>query len=380
MATYPTSIKSFTNPSASTTMDTPGLELDSVISDLNGEVNAIETELGTAPKTITEATTPTASPSSVAEFLDMVATQLKAIAGGSHWYSSIATSLASIVTTATTTDSTLNSHIANVSNPHSVTKSQVGLGNVTNDAQIPSTYLDVDGTLAADSDTKVPSQKAVKTYVDSNSGATDGWISDSDTYVYVSANSFKITGKDVTARFPKGTRVKFTNNSTTVYGFVISSSFSTNTTVTLFSNTDYSIANSAITAPYYSYQQAPQGYPGTFNFTPAYANMTVGNATNTGYASCVGNVISVACKLVYGSTSSMSGNVAFTFPVTPASYYEVGVVYMEDVGVAAYYGWIEMANGSNGRLRPDGGSGVSSTAPLTWGTGDFWNFSLTYKF
>jgi len=31
---------------------------------------------------------------------------------------------------------------------------------------IPATYLDTDGTLAADSDTKIPSQKATKTYVD----------------------------------------------------------------------------------------------------------------------------------------------------------------------------------------------------------------------
>jgi lysophospholipase L1-like esterase len=47
-----------------------------------------------------------------------------------------------------------------------VTKSMVGLGNVTNDAQLKAADLDVDGTLAANSDTKVASQKAVKTYVD----------------------------------------------------------------------------------------------------------------------------------------------------------------------------------------------------------------------
>lgn len=47
----------------------------------------------------------------------------------------------------------------------SLTKSDVGLGNVTNDAQLKSADLDTDGTLAANSDTKIPSQKAVKTYV-----------------------------------------------------------------------------------------------------------------------------------------------------------------------------------------------------------------------
>ena len=41
----------------------------------------------------------------------------------------------------------------------------VGLGNVTNVAQLPLSYLDTDGTLAANSDVKVASQKAVRTYI-----------------------------------------------------------------------------------------------------------------------------------------------------------------------------------------------------------------------
>ena len=59
---------------------------------------------------------------------------------------------------------TVNGHAlsANVT----VTATDVGLGNVTNVAQIPLSYLDTDGTLAANSDTRVASQKATKTYVD----------------------------------------------------------------------------------------------------------------------------------------------------------------------------------------------------------------------
>ncbi len=64
--------------------------------------------------------------------------------------------------------SALTSHTSNTANPHSVTKSQVGLGSVTNDAQLKASDKDIDGTLAANSDTKVASQKAVKTYVDTN--------------------------------------------------------------------------------------------------------------------------------------------------------------------------------------------------------------------
>lgn len=49
-----------------------------------------------------------------------------------------------------------------------VTKNTVGLGNVTNDAQIPLSYLDTDPTLSANSDVKVSSQKAVKEFVDNH--------------------------------------------------------------------------------------------------------------------------------------------------------------------------------------------------------------------
>lgn len=45
-------------------------------------------------------------------------------------------------------------------------KTDVGLSNVTNDAQLKSADLDTDGTLASNLDTKISSQKAVKTYVD----------------------------------------------------------------------------------------------------------------------------------------------------------------------------------------------------------------------
>lgn len=65
----------------------------------------------------------------------------------------------------------LDTHVANTSNPHSVTQTQVGLSNVTNDAQLKAADLDIDGTLAANSDTKIASQKATKTYADTKTTA-----------------------------------------------------------------------------------------------------------------------------------------------------------------------------------------------------------------
>lgn len=94
-----------------------------------------------------------------------------------------------------------NTHRTTVTgNPHAVTKTDVGLSNVTNVAQLPSSYLDTDGTLAANSDVKVPSQKAVKTYADTKlptaskaSGSDVNTGSDDTKYV----TSKAITDSDV---------------------------------------------------------------------------------------------------------------------------------------------------------------------------------------
>jgi hypothetical protein len=59
-----------------------------------------------------------------------------------------------------------NRTMAQVKTDLALTKSDVGLGSVTNDAQLKAADLDTDGTLAANSDAKIASQKAVKTYAD----------------------------------------------------------------------------------------------------------------------------------------------------------------------------------------------------------------------
>ena len=63
-------------------------------------------------------------------------------------------------------DAALDAHISDTANPHSVTKAQVGLGSVDNVQQLPASYLDTDTALAANSDTKIASQKATKAYAD----------------------------------------------------------------------------------------------------------------------------------------------------------------------------------------------------------------------
>lgn len=179
---------------------------------------------------------------------------------------------------------------------------------------LPLSYLDTDGTLAANSDTKVASQKAVKTYVQSSISSADGWTSSSDTWTYVSSTSFKISGSDKTTTFTKGTRIKLTQT-TDKFFVVTSSTFSTDTTVNITGGTDYTLANAAITSPYYSYQLSPQGYPNLFNWSPTIVGFS-SNPTNSIYLFGVnGDTCQLYIRQATAGTSNAT-NFTISLPIT----------------------------------------------------------------
>jgi hypothetical protein len=171
----------------------------------------------------------------------------------------------------------------------------------------------------------------------SSSGATlslannDGWMSSNDTWTYVSANSFKISGVDRTSIFTKGTRVKLINNSTTYYGVVISSSYSTDTTVTLAPNSDYSLANSAITNPYYSYEANPQGYPTWFNYAPTFSGFSTNPSTVTSRFEITGTACTLSVEVDTGGTSN-STSFTMTSPVAALGSVDQGLIQARDNG------------------------------------------------
>ncbi len=139
----------------------------------------------------------------------------------------------------------------------------------------------------------------------------DGWTDDSArTWTYVSASTFTVTG-DQTAIFTPGTRLRFTQT-TVKYATVVSSAFSTVTTVTIAVNTDYTLANAAISANSYSYELSPRGYPGWFAWTPAYTGFS---ADPTSAAGCKFAMIGKLAVVKFGSTADGTSN-ATTFTIT----------------------------------------------------------------
>lgn len=213
-----------------------------------------------------------------------------------------------------------------------------------------------------------------------------GWNKEDDTWVYVSASTFKITGKNVTAKFIAGTRLRFKQGGAYKYAVVISSAFSTNTTVTIAVNTDYTVDNAVITDNYYSYQSCPQGYPQWFAFTPAWANLTEGSATNVGAYSLIGKTLTFRAKIVFAADTSISGGVTLTLPVAANAGYTdnctIGEVTILDTGVGRYLGTIYQTgiicvSLATGAYVAD--IALSSSVPMTWTTNDTLEVIGTYQ-
>lgn len=217
---------------------------------------------------------------------------------------------------------------------------------------------------------------------------TDGWTAHSITWTRTSDTTFTLSG-DYTLIFTKGTRIKWSESGTVKYGTVKTSSHAGGTTtVTLFATTDYVMAaNPDASSTYYSYQINPQGYPGTFSFTPTLNEVTLGNGTNTGKFNVIGNRIRVQYKYFHGSTSSITGNPNYALPVTPnpnVSSYWRGIVLLEDSGAGVRHDACDMVGSVLYMRVQNGTTGVANsfnnTTPITFAVNDNWLATMEYDF
>ena len=104
----------------------------------------------------------------------------------------------SLLNRGTNTHTAIDTHLASTANPHATTKAQVGLSNVDDIKQMPLSYLDTDGTLNANSDVKVASQKATKTYVDGQIANVQGQITSGMVYKGTFDGSQTIVAQGIT--------------------------------------------------------------------------------------------------------------------------------------------------------------------------------------
>jgi hypothetical protein len=130
--------------------------------------------------------------------------------------------------------------------------------------------------------------------------------------------------------------------------------------------------------------------PASVAYTPTFTNLTVGNGTLDFIYIQVGKLVFVQGGILFGSTTSISGNVDITLPVTAASvlnFPTIGVGQFHDASTSnRYFGGIILnsTTAAGPRLLVVSSTylinaGTSATIPFTWTTGDHILMTFTYE-
>jgi hypothetical protein len=180
-----------------------------------------------------------------------------------------------------------------------------------------------------------------------------GWIPVGETWSYASSTTVTISG-DKTDKYSKGMKVKLTQTSVKYFYITGVSYSSPNTTLTLYAGTDYTVANAAITSPFYSMVANPAGFTHQFN----YASTVYGSTGSAGtYAetveiskfSIVGKNMTLSIEKIINDKGSWSGTVLVDIPMlvniagTGSLYINSAVVFPESAysikGIGRFVGW-----------------------------------------
>ncbi len=199
----------------------------------------------------------------------------------------------------------------------------------------------------------------------------DGWIDDTaETWTYVSGSgggtaSFKISGVDVSAKYPVGTRIKLTQT-TVKYFVVIAVVFSTDTTVTITAGSDYTLANAAISVNYHSYAENPQGYPGWFTFALTLTGFSGTPTTSLARFAVVGRTCFV--EIGFTGTSNTTALTCTSMPV-PCN----AATAISGIGTATDAGTVQ----TNPARLSMGAASSTLTFGKTWAAFNTWTNSGT---
>ncbi len=264
---------------------------------------------------------------------------------------------------------------------------------------VSGTAIDIDGTLTGNSDTKLASQKAVKTYADTKVSSTGGastgqtlttpvirswewWQSVADSWSYASATTITVPS-GAASIYQKGDKIKLTANSVVLYAYIVSVA---DTVLTVLGN---SLTNHAFSNIYVSRAENPIGFPTVFSYTPTFASSgtqpVLGSSAITGKFWMKGPVCWYTGKLAIttgGAWSAGTGTYRFGLPITSSSQSYIGTGTMFDSGTAEYPAMPEttasaayctIKQASNGNL-------AGATTPMTPATGDYYVWTGFFDF
>ena len=182
----------------------------------------------------------------------------------------------------------------------------------------------------------------------------------------------------------------FTNPMTTTADLIYSSSGSTPARLGIGTAGQVLQVNSGATAPEWA-ASAGGGFTYT-SYSPSFTNLTVGNGSwaYAVYAQS-GKMVHYIGKFDLGSTSSVSGNITISLPVTASSNMYgvyVNTIQADDNGVGDYpllariispgSSFDTFAINAAGTYAHSY-TGTGATVPITWSNGDQINFSIVYE-
>ena len=121
-------------------------------------------------------------------------------------------------------------------------------------------------------------------------------------------------------------------------------------------------------------------------YTPSFFNLTIGNGTLTARYAKTAKTVNYFIRLVFGSTTSITGSVSFTLPIAPNNTEgPIGDVFIDDPGTAGYLGQC-VAFGGNPFISVGRSDAtflkyeiINATVPMTWGTSDALNIRGSYE-
>lgn len=118
------------------------------------------------------------------------------------------------------------------------------------------------------------------------------------------------------------------------------------------------------------------------DYTPTYTNFSLGNGTvNYARYRSGDGMVTVEVQITLGSTSSITGNMSVSLPVSAANSNQPGSLRIRDFGTRTYVG-LATSTGSSVLLEhSESGNGgiVNATSPITFAATDTISFSITYE-
>jgi len=137
------------------------------------------------------------------------------------------------------------------------------------------------------------------------SGGLDGWIPAEQTWTYASATTITVPS-GAASKYQKGDKIKLTQT-TVKYFYIVSVA---DTVLTVTGGSDYTVADAAITLPYFSKIENPQGFPHWFNYTA-----TIGGFSSAPTMITKFKLSATSCVLNLASTTNGTSN-ATTYTVS----------------------------------------------------------------